>query len=97
MRLFVDRVELEDVLTKAKSATEKKSALPVLNNFKLLAEEDRLIIYATDLENFLVLNLPARVEVPGETSANADKLTSIVKSLSSAEVYVELEEDKRVS
>ena len=74
MRLFVDRVELEDVLTKAKSATEKKSALPVLNNFKLSAEEDRLIIYATDLENFLVLNLPARVEVPGETSANADKL-----------------------
>jgi DNA polymerase-3 subunit beta len=96
MRLFVDRVELEDVLTKAKSATEKKSALPVLNNFKLLAEEDRLIIYATDLENFLVLNLPARVEVPGETSANADKLTSVVKSLSSAEVYMELEEDKLI-
>jgi len=96
MRLFVDRVELEDVLTKAKSATEKKSALPVLNNFKLLATEDRLIIYATDLENFLVLNLPARVEVPGETSANADKLTSIVKSLSSAEVYMELEEDKLI-
>jgi len=39
MRLFVDRVELEDVLTKAKSATEKKSALPVLNNFKLLAQK----------------------------------------------------------
>ncbi|MFZ8860031.1 MAG: DNA polymerase III subunit beta, partial [Thermocrinis sp.] len=96
MRLLVDRVELEDVLTKAKSATEKKSALPVLNNFKLLAEEDRLIIYATDLENFLVLNLPARVESTGETSVNADKLTSIIKSLSSAEVYMELEEDKLI-
>ena len=94
MRLFVDRMELEDVLTKAKSATEKKSALPVLNNFKLLATENRLIIYATDLENFLVLELPARVEKEGETSVNADKLTSIVKGLSSAEVYMELVEDK---
>ncbi|WP_448583716.1 DNA polymerase III subunit beta [Thermocrinis sp.] len=94
MQIFVDRVEFEDALSKAKSATEKKSALPVLNNFKLVADEDRLYIYATDLENFLVLDLPARVEIKGETSVNANKITSVVKSLSSAEVYLELVEDK---
>jgi DNA polymerase-3 subunit beta len=94
MRVAVDRKEFEEVLTKAKSATEKKSALPILNNFKLVAEGDRLVIYATDLENFLVLNLPARVESSGETSVNADKLTSIVKNLSSVEVYMEIVGDK---
>jgi DNA polymerase-3 subunit beta len=96
MRVFVDRMELEDALTKAKPTTEKRAAIPILNNFKLSAKEDRLIIYATDLENFLVLNLPARVEEIGETSVNADKLTSIVKELFSAEVYMELREDKLI-
>ncbi len=96
MRVFVDRKELEEVLTKAKPATEKRASLPVLNNFRLSAKEDRLVIYATDLENFLVLDLPARVEEVGEVSVHADKLTSIVKELPSAEVYMELAEDKLV-
>ena len=94
MRVVVDRKDFEEVLTKAKPATEKRASLPVLNNFKLSAKEDRLTIYATDLENFLVLELPARVEEVGEVSVSADKLTSIVKNLSSAEVYMELKEDK---
>jgi DNA polymerase-3 subunit beta len=94
MRAAVDRKEFEELLKKAKFATEKKSAIPILNNFKLSAKEDRLSIYATDLESFLVLELPAKVEETGEVSVNADKLTSIVKSLSSAEVYMELVEDK---
>jgi DNA polymerase-3 subunit beta len=94
MRAFVDRKDFEDVLTKAKSATEKRASLPVLNNFKLSAKEDRLSIYATDLESFLVLDLPARVEEVGEVSVHADKLTSIVKNLSSVDVYMSVEEDK---
>jgi DNA polymerase-3 subunit beta len=94
MRVFVDRMEFEEVLTKAKLAVEKRTALPVLNNFKLSVQEDRLSVYATDLESFLVLDLPARVEEVGEVSVNADKLTSIVKELSSAEVYMEIVEDK---
>jgi DNA polymerase-3 subunit beta len=96
MKATVDRKDFEEVLTKAKPATEKRASLPVLNNFKLSAKEDRLTIYATDLENFLVLELPARVEEAGEVSVSADKLTSIVKNLSSAEVYMELEEDKLI-
>ncbi|WP_029552388.1 DNA polymerase III subunit beta [Thermocrinis jamiesonii] len=96
MQVFVDRIEFEEALSKAKSATERKSALPVLNNFKLTADEDRLYIYATDLENFLVFDLPARVEIKGETSVNANKIQSIVKNLSSAEVYMELVEDKLI-
>jgi len=90
----VDRTDFEEVLKKAKLATEKKTANPILNNFKLSAEEDRLSIYATDLENFLVMELPARVEETGESSVHADKLTSIVGELSSSEVYMELKEDK---
>jgi DNA polymerase-3 subunit beta len=96
MRVFVDRRDFEEVLKKARLATQKRVAIPILNNFKLSAKEDRLSIYATDLESFLVLELPARVEETGEVSVNAGKLTSIVEELSSAEVYMELAEDKLI-
>jgi DNA polymerase-3 subunit beta len=96
MRVFVNRKDFEDVLTKAKLATENRTAIPILNNFKLSAEGDRLSIYATDLESFLVLDLPARVEETGTASINAGKLTAIVKELSSVEVYMELTEDKLI-
>jgi DNA polymerase-3 subunit beta len=94
MRVAVDRKEFEEVLKKAKLATEKRTALPTLNNVKLFAKEGSLSIYATDLESFLVLELPARVEEAGEVSVHADKLTSIVEELSSSEVYMELKEGK---
>jgi len=94
MRVSVSRKEFEDVLKRAKLAAEKRTANPILNNFKLSAKEDRLSIYATDLESFLVLDLPARVEGTGTASVNADKLTSIVRELSSVEVYMEMVEDK---
>ncbi len=96
MRVAVDRKDFEEVLTKAKLAAEKRTANPILNNFKLSAKDDRLSIYATDLESFLVMELPARVEEAGEVSVHAGKLTSIVKELASSEVYMELKEDKLV-
>jgi len=78
MKAFVDRKEFEEVLKKARLAVEKKTANPILNNLKLTAKEDRLRIYATDLESFLVLELPARVEEEGESSVHANKLTQAI-------------------
>jgi len=94
MRVFVNRKELEEVLKKARLATQKRIDMPILNNLKLSAKEDKLSIYTTNLESFLVMELPARVEEDGTASVHAGKLTSIVEELSSLEVYMELKEDK---
>ncbi|MCX8164582.1 MAG: DNA polymerase III subunit beta [Aquificaceae bacterium] len=96
MKLKIDREEFLSALQKAKNATEKKSALPVLNNFLLIAEKGKLNLMATDLENFLSLSLRVDAEDEGKTAVNADKLTNIVKGLSSASVFLELKEDKLV-
>ncbi|MCS6957048.1 MAG: DNA polymerase III subunit beta [Aquificaceae bacterium] len=96
MKLKIDREEFLSALQKAKNATEKKSALPILNNFLLEVEGGRLQLRATDLENFLSLDLPAQVEEEGKVATNADKLTNIVKSLPSATVSLEWKEDKLV-
>lgn len=94
MRLQIDREDLLSTLQKAKNATEKKSALPILNNFLLIAENDVLRVMATDLENFLSLEVKAQVDHEGKVAVNADKLTNIVKGLPSASIYFELKEDQ---
>ena len=96
MRVFVDRKEFEEVLKKAKIAAEKRANMPILNNLKLSAEEDKLSIYTTNLESFLVMELPARVEEAGTVCVNANKLTSIVEELPSLEVHMKLAEDKLI-
>ncbi len=94
MKLQIDREEFEEALKKAKEATEKKSALPILTNFLLSAEEDRLVIKATDLENYLVLSLKADVEEEGSVCVSSRSLADIVRNLSSAVVNLQTEEEK---
>ncbi|RMH01755.1 MAG: DNA polymerase III subunit beta [Aquificota bacterium] len=94
MELSIDREDLRSVLERAKSATEKKSALPILNNFLLEAKEDELIVKATDLENFLAFRVKADIYQEGRLAVNAEKLTSITKSISSVRISLRLNEDK---
>ena len=94
MKLQIDREEFEEALKKAKEATEKKSALPILTNFLLSAEGDRLVIKATDLENYLILSLKADVEEEGSVCVSSRSLSDIVRNLSSAVINLQTEGEK---
>ncbi len=91
MKVICDRKLLEDALNKAKEATEKKAALPILTNFLLAAEGEHLIIKATDLENYLTLQVPANVIEEGIISVNSQKLTELIKNGKCAEVVLSLQ------
>lgn len=88
MKIICDRKTLEDFLTKAKEATEKKAALPILTNYLLTAKEDYLEIRATDLENYLILQVPAEVNEEGSVCVSSAKLTDIVKNGNCSEVVL---------
>ncbi len=94
MKLQVDREEFEDVLKKAKEATEKKSALPILTNFLIVAEDEKLTVKATDLENYLILSLKAEIEEEGAVCVSSKSLSDIVRNLNSALVYLQTEGEK---
>lgn len=89
----LDRTDLVEVLQKAKSATEKKSALPVLNNFLILQKGGELIVRATDLESYLEIKV-GEVEEDFECLVNADKLLGVVKGVSSTKVSLEVKEQR---
>jgi DNA polymerase-3 subunit beta len=90
MKLTCDRSQLEKALLKAKEATEKKAALPILTNFFLSAEGDKLTIKATDLENYLTLSVDANVIEEGSVCVNSQKLTDVVKNGTCSEVILHL-------
>ncbi|HID79616.1 MAG TPA: DNA polymerase III subunit beta [Aquifex aeolicus] len=90
MKLICDRSLLEKALTKAKEATEKKAALPILTNFLLSAEGENLILKATDLENYLTLSIPATVIEEGKVCVHSKKLAEIVKNGNCSEIIFSL-------
>lgn len=96
MKLQIDREEFEEALKKAKEATEKKSALPILTNFLLTTEDGKLVLKATDLENYLVLSVKADVDEKGSVCVSSRSLSDIVRNLNSAVVYIENEGDRLV-
>ena len=94
MKLQVDREEFDETLRKAREATEKKSALPILTNFFLSAQGDRLTIKATDLENYLILSVKADIQEEGALCVNSKSLSDIVHNLSCALVSLESDGEK---
>jgi len=91
LELVIDKTDLQNLLKKAISATEKKSALPILSNFLLEAKEDKLTVQGTDLEVHVSVSVFAKVEKEGVACVNAKKITDISRLLPSNEVYLKLE------
>ncbi len=96
MKFEIDREEFDEALKKAREATEKKSALPILTNFLLKAEDSSLEIRATDLENYLTLSLRAEIEEEGIACVSSRSLSDIVRNLSSATVEAQLEGERLI-
>ncbi|RUM61016.1 MAG: DNA polymerase III subunit beta [Persephonella sp.] len=94
MKLTIDRKDLENLLKKVISATEKKSALPILSNFLVEATENKLTVQGTDLEVHVSASTIADVEEEGKVCVNAKKLTDISKLLPSTEVNITTEDNK---
>jgi len=87
LELVIDKTDLQDLLKKVISATEKKSALPILSNFLLKAENDRLTAEGTDLEVHVSASVFAKVEKEGTACVNAKKLTDIARLLPASDIH----------
>jgi len=96
MKLQIETADLDRVLTKAREATEKKSALPILTNFFLSAQGDRLTIKATDLENYLILSADADIQEEGALCVNSKSLSDIIRNLSCTLVSLESDGKKLI-
>src|SRR6201993_2590797 len=81
MNIQIPRGELLSALQSVIGVVERRQSLPILSNILLVAQEDELVLTATDLE----LQVERRVQVqnltPGKTTAPARKLHDICRGL----------------
>ena len=93
MEITVSRQELLKELTATQSVVERKTTIPILSNFLLEAEDDRLTITATDLDQAMRTSAAVKVKKPGSCTIPARKLYDYVKLLPEGDVSIKLLEN----
>lgn len=94
LEISVSRAELLRELTAAQSVVERKTTIPILSNFLFEADENgTLTITATDLDQSLKTNCPAKVKKAGACTIPARKLYDYIKLLPEGEISIKLQDN----
>ncbi len=93
MEISVSRQDLVKELTATQSVVERKTTIPILSNFLLEVEGDRLHITATDLDQAIRTSAAVKVKKPGACTIPARKLYDYIKLLPDGEISIKLLEN----
>ena len=93
MEISVNRQLLLRELTATQGVVERKTTIPILSNFLLEADQDRLTITATDLDQSIRTSCVAKVKKPGSCTIPARKLFDYIKLLPDGEISIKLMEN----
>lgn len=81
MNISLPRATLLQAIQRCQNIVEKRSTVPILSNILLHAENQTLLITATDLEVAIRSREDAQVHAAGSVTVSARKLFDIVKEL----------------
>lgn len=93
MEITVEKADLLSVISNTQSIVEKRTAMPVLVNILLQAENNMLKVFATDLEVSLTDECPVQVKTPGKVAVDAKHLFSIIKEMGDLPVSLKKKEN----
>jgi DNA polymerase-3 subunit beta len=93
MEISVSRQDLLRELTATQSVVERKTTIPILSNFLLEAEADRIVITATDLDQSIRTSCAAKVKKPGSCTIPARKLYDYIRLLGDGDMSIKLLEN----
>ncbi len=93
MEIAVSRQELLRELTATQSVVERKTTIPILSNFLLEADGDRIVITATDLDQSIRTSCAAKVKKPGSCTIPARKLYDYIRLLGDGDISIKLLEN----
>ena len=90
MEITVSRQDLVKELTATQSVVERKTTIPILSNFLIEAEGERLTITATDLDQAIRTSAAVKVKKPGACTIPARKLYDYIKLLPDGDISIKL-------
>jgi DNA polymerase-3 subunit beta len=95
MKFTCERDVMLKEISIAQEIISSRNALSILSNVMLSAEENELMIRATDLKVGFETRIPVDVAEPGRTTVFCDKFLGILRSLPSGDVEFEQESAER--
>src|SRR5690348_15713146 len=90
LEISISRQDLLRELTATQSVVERKTTIPILSNFLIEAEDGRITITATDLDQSIRTSCAAKVKKPGACTIPARKLFDYIKLLPDGEISIKL-------
>jgi len=93
MEITVSRQDLVRELTATQSVVERKTTIPILSNFLIEADEGRLSITATDLDQAIRTSTEVKVKKAGSCTIPARKLYDYIKLLPDGDISIRLLEN----
>jgi DNA polymerase-3 subunit beta len=93
MEITVSRQDLLRELTATQSVVERKTTIPILSNFLFEADDDKIVIAATDLDQSIRTSCVAKVKKPGSCTIPARKLYDYIRLLADGDMSIKLLEN----
>ena len=93
MEITVSRQDLLRELTATQSVVERKTTIPILSNFLVEADNDHIVITATDLDQSIRTSCAAKVKKAGSCTIPARKLYDYIRLLGDGDISVKLLEN----
>ncbi|MGC2503978.1 MAG: DNA polymerase III subunit beta [Silvibacterium sp.] len=93
LEISISRQDLLRELTATQSVVERKTTIPILSNFLIEAEDGRITIVATDLDQSIRTSCAAKVKKPGSCTIPARKLYDYIKLLPDGDISIKLMEN----
>ncbi|MBK1694689.1 DNA polymerase III subunit beta [Chromatium weissei] len=95
MEFTVSRETLLPALGKVIGVVERRQTMPILSNLHLIANDNHVMLTATDLEVEVKTSFPVDLEQFGEVTIPAKKLVDICRSLSEdAEIHFQMTDER---
>lgn len=96
MKVFCDGLDLSSAVLKVVKATSVKNFNPILEGIKIVAEDETLVLTATDGDLAIEKKIKADVKVEGETVVPGKLFTEFVKKLTNGNIELELNEKNQL-
>jgi DNA polymerase III subunit beta len=93
LEISISRQDLLRELTATQSVVERKTTIPILSNFLIEADNGRITITATDLDQSIRTSAAAKVKKPGSCTIPARKLYDYIKLLPDGDIAIKLMEN----
>ncbi|MCT4575491.1 MAG: DNA polymerase III subunit beta, partial [Alphaproteobacteria bacterium] len=97
MKIIVEQSSILRVLSHIQSIVERKNTIPILSNVMIKAENNKLLLTATDMDIEIIESIDAEVIESGATTVPAHTLYDIVRKLQDgSQVTIEQSDDINV-